>query len=107
MNSKRIQNFCSYLENKKFVVVCSILSIFPDHQKINRKIFKKYKQIYIKVDDKILSKRNNKKIYSKKKNVVGKDINFKKPYKSDLILTNNFKDTHKKLKIILKTLNEK
>ena len=42
-NSLRIQNFCKYLEEEGFIVICSILSIFSEHRKKNRKIFKKYK----------------------------------------------------------------
>ena len=106
INSKRIQDFCKFLEIKKYFVICSILSIFPDHQKKNKKIFKRYKQIYLKVENKILKKRNSKKVYSKKKNIVGADINFNKPYKSDLIIKNDFKNANQKIKAILKTLNE-
>jgi len=107
INSKRVQDFCKFLETKNYYVICSILSIFPEHQKKNKKIFKKYKQIYLKVENKILEKRNNKKVYSKKKNIVGVDINFNKPYKSDLIIENDFKNPSHKIKTILKTLNEK
>ena len=106
INSKRIQDFCKFLEIKKYFVICSILSIFPDHQKKNKKNFKKYKQIYLKVENKILKKRNSKKVYSKKKNIVGTDIDFNKPYKSDLIIKNDFKNVNQKIKAILKTLNE-
>ncbi len=106
-NSKRIQDFCKYLEFKKYLVICSILSIFKKDQKVNRKIFKNYKQIYIKADQKTLIKRNNKKIYTKKKNVVGKDIDFPEPYRSDLIIENNFQKYKKNLKEILNLVNEK
>ena len=41
-NSKRIQDFCKYLKFKKYLVICSILSIFKKDQKVNRKIFKNY-----------------------------------------------------------------
>ena len=107
INSSRIINFCKYLERKKYLVVCSFLSIFPEHQKKNKLIFKKYVQVFIDVDQKILFKRNNKKIYSKKKNVVGKDIVFFKPIKSDLIIYNKFKDYKSNLKMIIKKINEK
>ena len=92
-NSKRMQNFCKKYDEEGYIVVCSILSIFRDHQKINRKKFSNYFQIYIKTDTKMLKFRNNKKIYSKKKNVVGKDIPFPKPYKSNVVIINNFKKT--------------
>tara|TARA_Y100000310_G_C20213016_1_gene592219 strand:+ start:107 stop:601 length:495 start_codon:yes stop_codon:yes gene_type:complete len=89
-NSLRIQKFCKYLENQNIIVICSILSIFINHQKKNRKLFKRYLQIYIKADTKNIHKRNNKKIYSKNKNVVGKDIDFPNPYKSNMIIFNDF-----------------
>jgi len=92
-NSKRIQNFCKKYDEKGYLVICSILSIFKNHQKINIKKFSNYFQIYIKTDTKILKFRNNKMIYSKKKNVVGKDIPFPEPYKSNVIIKNDFKKT--------------
>ena len=82
------------------------MSVFPDHQKENKKIFKQYKQIYLKVENKILKERNNKKIYSKKKNIVGVDIDFNKPYKSNLTIENDFRNANQKINTILKTLNE-
>ena len=89
-NSILISKLCNFLEKQGFYVICPILSIFTDHQKKNRKIFNNYFQIYIKTNKQILIKRNNKKVYNNT-NVVGKDINFPKPYKSDLIIQNNFK----------------
>ena len=41
-NSILISGLCKFLEAKGYTVICSILSIFPKHQKNNRKIFKKY-----------------------------------------------------------------
>jgi len=67
-----------------------VLSIFPNHQKKNREIFNNYIQIQIDANINKIKKRNNKKIYSKKVNVVGKDLKFPKPYKSDVNLKNNF-----------------
>jgi len=89
-NSFLISNICNFLEKKNYIVICSILSIFREHQKRNRKIFKKYLQIYIKSDLKKLVLQNNKKIY-KKKNIVGIDIKFPEPYRSDFIINNSSK----------------
>ena len=106
-NSKRIQNFCHKYEKRNYLVLCSILSIFKEHQK-NRTLFNDYLQIYIKVNSSILKKRNNKNIYKFKKNVVGKDIEFPNPYKSDLIIKNNFKKIFlKNIKKIEKLVYEK
>lgn len=89
-NSIRIQNHCKIYDKKNYIVICSILSIFVKHQKINKKIFKNYTQIYIKANHSKLIARNNKKIYSKNKNIVGKDIKFPIPLNSDLIIKNDF-----------------
>ena len=56
-NSLIIRKLCKFLEAKGYLVICSILSIFPDHQKNNRKYFNKYIQIYIKADIKTLKTR--------------------------------------------------
>jgi adenylylsulfate kinase-like enzyme len=107
-NSQRLINFCRYLDSKKIYCICSILSIFPNHQKTNRRTFSKYVQILINADYHLLKRRDNKKIYTKK-NVVGKDIFFPQPYKSDLTIENNFKNYRSNfLKIqnlVLKNLN--
>ena len=46
-NSQFISDLCKFLEVQGFVVICPILSIFTEHQKINRKKFKNYFQIFI------------------------------------------------------------
>ncbi len=95
-NSLMIMKLCSFLEGSGFNVICPILSIFPQHQKKNRKIFKKYYQIYIEANKEDIVSRNKKKVYSLKKNVVGKDIKFPKPYKSNLTIKNKFDQAYKK-----------
>ena len=107
-NSKRIQNRCKAFEDKSYLVVCSILSIFKEHQKKNRSLFKNYIQVYIDVATEKLSKRNSKNIYANKKNVVGKDIKFPTPYKSDIIIKNYFDKRYlKNIKKINKLIDEK
>ena len=95
-NAEFIVRLCKYLETKNFVVVCSILSIFKDIQKINRSYFNSYIQIYINSNISKLRKNNNKQVYSQKKNVVGVDIKFPIPYKSDLTFNNKFNNSYKK-----------
>ena len=106
-NSLRVIKFCKYLERKGYLVICSFLSIFRNHQKKNKTIFENYLQIFIDVEQKILSERNNKKIYSQKKNVVGKDIKFIKPIRSDLIIRNDFTNYKLNLKYIINKINER
>ena len=90
INSKRMQEYCKFKEKFGNIVVCSILSIFTNHQKKNKKIFNKYFQVYVNAKTKIVKERNNKKIYNKKINVVGEDIKFPKPYRSNIIIQNKF-----------------
>lgn len=88
-NSLLISDLCKFLETQGFTVVCSILSIFRSHQKLNRIKFNDYLQIFLNTKISQLKKRNNKNIYSHS-NVVGKKIIFPFPYKNDLIIKNNF-----------------
>lgn len=105
-NSILISDLCKFLESEGFTVICSILSIFKNHQKNNRKKFDNYFQIYLKSDLKILELRNNKNIYNKRKNIVGKKIKFPIPFKNDLVINNNFKPYSKKIiDTILKKIN--
>ena len=105
-NSIFMSDLCKFLEEQNFIVVCSTLSNYPDHQRKNRKKYKKYFQIYIKSELNNLSERNKKNIYSKR-NVVGKDIKFIKPVRNDFIIKNNFKPFQKIIidKIISKIKN--
>jgi len=96
-NSIFISNLCNFLEKKGYLVICSILSIFPEHQKRNRKIYNNYLQIFMDVDQEILKKHNIKKLYGKNiKNVVGEKLKFPTPYKNDFVIKNDFKPIQKK-----------
>ena len=105
-NSLRIQKLCNYLEKKNYLVICCIQSLFKNYQKKNRKIFRKYLQIFIKVTN-----QNNylKKFKFKKRNrnVVGKDIIFPEPFKSDIILENDLLKKNEKLNFLFKKIKKK
>ena len=96
-NSQLISDLCKLLETKGFIVVCSILSIFRSHQKNNRNKFDKYLQIFLNLKIDTLKKKNVNKVYHLNNNVVGKDITFPKPYKSDFIMNFHDKDTYNKI----------
>ena len=106
INSLRIQNFCKYLENQGYIVICSILSIFLDHRKRNKKIFDKYKEIYIRCDLEQIIKRDKRKIYKKKTDVVGKHLKYIEPKTYDYLIDNNSskKELHKKLNDLVNKL---
>lgn len=106
-NSIIISDLCRFLESQGFTVICSILSIFLKHQRRNRRVFNKYFQIYLRSNLSLLKKRNNKKVYSKKNNVVGESIKFPIPVKNDMVIENNFKSYDTRiLNKIFKRINE-
>lgn len=97
VNAHRISNLCKLLDSQGIHVIASVLSIFPEWQKWNREKFSNYFQVYLKVPIEIVKARDTKGLYSMKngKDVVGIDINFPEPYKSDLIL-NSYGNNHPK-----------
>lgn len=108
INSKKIQDLSRYLEKLGFIVIVSILSIFNDHQKENIELYNDYFQIYIKSDIQILKIKNNKNLYTKNKNIVGIDIEFKEPVNSNYTIYNEFNgNIDKEIKVIATLINEK
>ena len=88
-NAQRIQQICKLLDDQDINVVCGILSIFEEHREENRSLFSKYCEIYLKADFDDLKRRRP--IYQKAldheiENVVGVDIPFKEPTRSDLTI---------------------
>ena len=101
-NAMRILNICELLNKQKVHVICCVLSIFPNIQKKARRILKNYYQIHLTAPIEELKKRDTKRIYKnffnkKIKNVVGLDIPFPKPYKSDLIIESFGSNTPSKI----------
>jgi len=87
LNAGRISRLVKILSKQKVNIVVSVLSNFPVWLNWNRKNIKKYFEIYLKTDIKILKKRKPN-LYNKKKNIVGIDIKFREPKKSNLIINN-------------------
>jgi len=91
-NARRIEEFCVYMDSQDINVIFALLSIFPDVQKSIRSRVKDYFQVYLKASDETLKSRDARGIYDNKKDIVGVDIEFPTPYKSDLIIENNMED---------------
>ena len=93
-NARRISKFCKFCENQNIHVICPILSIFPETRSWNRKNLKFYYEIYIDAPIEALKKRDSKGLYGSfekktKRNIVGLDIPFPIPRKSNLIIKND------------------
>ena len=90
-NGWRMARVCRFLDHENIDVVCSVLSIFHDHQAWNRKNYKNYFEVYLEVPYEVLRYHDKKGLYSgaesgRLKNVVGVDIPFTPPVKPDLTL---------------------
>lgn len=93
INSKRLQAFCQFLDQQQINVICATAAMFPDILEENKSIFLNYTQVYLQVPFEELCQRDQKQLYSMAKvgavkNVIGFDIPFTEPLKSDLILNN-------------------
>lgn len=110
-NASRISKLANFLNLNGSNVIVSVLSLFPDWLEWNRKNIQDYYEIFIDVPITILKKRNNKEVYYKEgkqnKNVVGIDIEFKKPKNYDLKIINEFDEISLKhnLKLIKNLIN--
>ena len=91
LNSDRISALCRWLDRQGINVVCSMLSIFEEHRKANRKAFTSYFEVFIDASMEDLMDRDYKNLYKEanaglRKNVVGIDIPFARPSEPDLIV---------------------
>jgi len=107
-----VKKYCSFLKfitDQKINVVFSVIGMMEDIRKNNRKIFKNYVEIYIKVNLKKLKRKNKKNLYSgNRKNVVGMDIKPDLPKKPTITFVNNYKKnkSEQAKKIYLKILKK-
>ena len=89
INAERICNFVKFLQSQKINVIVSANLTSKKYQILSKKIYHNYLSIYIESRLSNLRKRDKKKIYRNKKNVVGLNIKFDKPKNSDLYIIND------------------
>ena len=96
-NALRIINFVKSLDQQRINVVVSANLTSKKFRLKNKKMFKNYIEILLSVKKEILLKRDYKKVYKNKRNVVGKDIKFYTGT-ADIVIENNssVKDLKKK-----------
>jgi adenylylsulfate kinase len=88
INAKRISRLVKFLSDQNINMVVSVLSNFPRWLKWNRDNIKKYFEIYLNTNLKILKKRKPNLYSGKIKNVVGVDIKFNEPKNADMTINN-------------------
>ena len=75
------------------VVICSI-ALYSEVRAWNRENIENYREIYLKVTDETLYRRDQKKLYSTKaKNVVGVDLPWDEPETPDIVVQNDGQET--------------
>ena len=94
INAMRIVELCSMLDRQGINVVCCILCIFDQIMLENRNRFSRYFQVYIDTNIDVLKERDPKGLYHRglrglEKNIIGLDMNFSPPSRSDMIISTN------------------
>ena len=93
-NAERISKLTKFLADQNINVVAAVLSIFPDWQDWNRENIKSYFEVFVDVEMETLRRRDPRGLYErfasgKESNVVGCDIAFPIPTKSNITIDNN------------------
>ena len=97
-NSKIYNKLTKFLTDQNINVVFSLVCLIDKERNWNRKNIDNYLEIYIKSEIVEIKKVNKKKIYKKKKNIVGIDIKPEFPKKPDIVIENNFDKSLEELK---------
>jgi adenylylsulfate kinase-like enzyme len=105
-NAKRIQEICLALDQSGEDVICSILCIFPDILKENKKIFSNYYEVYLDASLEELERRDTKGLYESARkglisDLVGYDIEFPIPKEPNIHLKTDQNKTAKELASII------
>lgn len=90
----RYARLCRLLAGQGLEVILCTISMFDEVRTWNRKNIAGYKEIYIKVSEEELIRRNQKNLYSgikhgSARNVAGMDLQVELPKSPDLIIENN------------------
>lgn len=91
VNAERIVALCKLLDSQSINVVCCILSIFAEMRDKNRGRFSRYFEIFMDAPLDVLEARDVKGLYAsarrgRTRNVVGIDIPFERPTRSDMVI---------------------
>ncbi len=88
-NAERICAFVKFLQSQKINVIVAANLTSGKYQKLSKKIYHNYISIFIESRLSDLKKRDKKKIYKNKKDIVGLNIKFDRPKNSDLYIKND------------------
>ena len=89
-NAVKFTKIAKFLTDQGINVVFSIIGLMDKLRLWNRKNIKKYIEIFIKSDVRKIISINKKKVYKKKKNIVGVNIKPQFPKNPHIIINNTF-----------------
>jgi adenylylsulfate kinase-like enzyme len=89
INASRLCNFVKFIQSQKINIVVAANLTSKKFQTWAKKKFHNYVSVYIESELSNLLKRDKKKIYKNKKDIVGININYHRPINSDIYLKNN------------------
>ena len=102
---KQYSELVRFITNQGINVIFTVVGLFDSIRNWNRKNINNYIEIFVKADILQIKKKRKKKIYFKKKQIMGVQIKPEFPKKPDLILINDFKSNIKKLsKVLIKKI---
>ena len=91
MIGKMYVKLIKMIAEQKINVIISVVGLFHELQKLNRKTFANYLEIFIKSDIKLLKSKKKRVFYKKRTaNVWGIDLKPEFPKKPDITIVNNF-----------------
>ena len=103
-SAMRNARICNMLALQGIDVICCTISMFDDVRNWNRENIKNYREIFLKVSEEILIKRNQKGLYeSSKHELVGFGVNMEYPKQPDMVINN---DSSKSPEEIVKMIKE-
>ena len=86
-----ICRLCAYLVAQGIEVICCVVCMLEDYRRWNRENIPNYSEIYLRITDETLLKRNQKGLYGVEPvcHVVGRDIHAEEPTTPDLVFDND------------------
>ena len=89
INASRLCNFIKFLQSQRINVIVAANLTSKKYQNWAKKNLRDYLSVYIKSELSNLKKRDKKKIYKNKKDIVGVNIKYDFPKNSDLCIKND------------------
>jgi adenylylsulfate kinase len=107
-NAYRLSRLAKFLSEQGQLVICSTMSLYPEIWAWNRSNIANYIEVFIEVPFEVLRQRDKKGLYSSEAAaVVGRDLQFNRPEKADIVLMNDTPDSlDRNVELLLRSVQE-